>query len=589
MTASHTTSTATTTSSASASMSELRRTLWAFRREFYAVGLFSMVANVLMLTPTLYMLQVYDRVLLSRSELTLLAVSLLALLLLGIMALAEWMRSRVLVRVGMRIDDVLSNRIFQASFDASLGPNEARQGRAFADLTELRQFMTGNGVLAFFDLPWVPIYVAVLFIMHPLLGWLAVGFAVVQAALAWWGHRAALQPTHALQQLQADESRFLQAKLRNAEVVQSMGMLPGLKARWQRRHDDVLAQHQRVHARSHRVSAFSKFVRYCQQSFMLGAGALLVIRGELTLGAMIAASVLAGRALAPIDMLVATWKGFLSARMAFQRLEQLLQRHPPRETALRRVAPQGRLVLRGVVATAAGRAEPILRGIDLQCDPGTITVVMGPSGSGKSTLARVALGIWPQVQGEVLLDDLPLDGWNRAELGPYLGYLPQDIEVFDGTIAQNIARMDEPDALAVVRAAQATGLHATILRFPKGYDTPMGEAGQLLSGGQRQRVALARALYGQPRLIVLDEPNANLDDAGEAALQQALQALKADGRTVLVISHRPGVLAVADRVVLMRDGRIQLQGPRDHVLAQLRAAASTTAAVAHAGVRPAAA
>ncbi|TSE23818.1 MULTISPECIES: type I secretion system permease/ATPase [Tepidimonas] len=559
--------------------SELRRTLWAFRREFYAVGLFSMIANVLMLTPTLYMLQVYDRVLISRSELTLLAVSLLALFLLAIMAVAEWLRSRVLVRVGMRIDDVLSNRVFQASFDASLGPNDARQGRAFADLTELRQFITGNGVLAFFDLPWVPVYIAVLFVMHPLLGWLAIGFALVQTAMAWWGHRSALVPIEALQRMQQEESRFLQAKLRNAEVVQAMGMLPGLKARWQRRHDEVLEQHARTHARSHRATAWSKFVRYCQQSFMLGAGALLVIDGELTAGAMIAASVLGTRALAPIDLLVGTWKGFLSARMAWQRLERLLQRHPPRDTALRRVAPQGLLTLRGVVASAAGRAEPILKGIDLECRPGTVTVVMGPSGSGKSTLARVIVGIWPQVQGEVLLDGLPLDGWNRDELGPHLGYLPQDIEVFDGTIAQNIARMDEPDAEAVVRAARTTGLHAAILRFPKGYDTPMGEAGQLLSGGQRQRVALARALYGEPRLVVLDEPNANLDDAGEAALQQALQALKAERRTVVVISHRPGVLAVADRVVLMRDGRIVAQGPRDQVLAALRPGAAPAAAM----------
>mgnify|MGYP001627046093 CR=1 FL=1 len=566
---------------------ELRRTLWAFRREFYAVGLFSMVANLLMLTPALYMLQVYDRVLISRNEWTLLAVSLLALLLLAIMAVAEWLRSRVLVRVGMRIDDVLSQRVFQASFDASLGPHDARQGRAFADLTELRQFITGNGVLAFFDLPWVPIYIAVLFIMHPLLGWLAIAFAVVQTGMAWWAHRSALAPTEALQRQQLDENRFLQAKLRNAEVVQAMGMLPGLKARWQRRHDDVLQQHARTHARVHRATAWSKFVRYCQQSFMLGAGALLAIDGELSMGGMIAASVLGARALAPIDLLVGTWKGFLSARLAYQRLQRLLLQHPPRDAALRRVAPQGALTLRGVVASAPGRAEPILKGIDLECQPGTVTVIMGPSGSGKSTLARVAVGIWPQVQGEVLLDGLPLDGWHRDELGPHLGYLPQDIEVFDGTIAHNIARMDEPDAEAVVRAARMTGLHTAILRFPKGYDTPMGEAGQLLSGGQRQRVALARALYGQPRLVVLDEPNANLDDAGEAALQQALLALKADGRTVLVISHRPGVLAVADRVVLMRDGRIVAQGPRDQVLAQLRAPSAPAPAMPDAGGLPA--
>ncbi|TSE35341.1 Type I secretion system ATP-binding protein PrsD [Tepidimonas fonticaldi] len=561
-----------------AGRSELRRTLAAFRREFLWVGFFSGVANLLMLAPALYMLQVYDRVLVSRSELTLLAVSILTLFLLALMALAEWLRSRVLVKTGLRIDDRLSNRIFQAAFDASLRPNGARQGRAFADLTELRQFLTGNGIFAFFDVPWAPIYAAVLFLMHPLLGWLAVVFALVQGALAWWGHRRALGPTEALQQRQADEARFVQAKLRNAEVIESMGMLEGLKRRWAQRHADVMAQHAATHAQQHRITALSKFLRYCQQSFMLGAGALLVIDGELTPGAMIAANVLAGRALAPIDLLVGTWRAFLSARQAFLRLQALLAQHPPRDPALRRTAPQGHIRLVGVVARAPGRAEPILRGIDLELVPGTVTVIMGPSGSGKSTLARVIIGIWPDVEGEVLLDERPLADWSRDALGPHIGYLPQDIELFDGTIAQNIARMGAEDSALVIQAAQTTGLHATILRFPKGYDTPMGEAGQLLSGGQRQRVALARALYGSPALVVLDEPNANLDDAGEAALQQALQALKAEGRTVVVISHRPGVLAVADRVVLMRDGRIWAQGPRDDVLRRLQAPHAATPA-----------
>ncbi|TCS97513.1 ATP-binding cassette subfamily C exporter for protease/lipase [Tepidimonas ignava] len=563
--------------SSGSARSELGQTLWAFRREFAVVGWYSLVANVLMLTPTLYMLQVYDRVMVSRSELTLLVVSVLALLLLGFMALAEWLRSRVLVRVGQRIDDALSNRVFQASFDASLRPNEGRQGRAFADLTELRQFLTGNGVFALFDTPWAPIYIAVLMLMHPMLGWLAVAFAGVQLALAWWGQRAARAPAQALHQSQTDENRFLQSKLRNAEVVQAMGMLPGLKQRWQQRHDAVMQQHAAAQATTHRVAAWSKFVRYCQQSLMLGAGALLVIDGELSPGAMIAANVLAARALAPIDMLAGTWKAFLSARLAYDRLRRLLQDHPTRDLALRRVAPRGRVELRGVVARAPGRDQPILHGIDLTLEPGTVTVVMGPSGSGKSTLARVVVGIWPDVQGEVLLDEHPLQSWSRVELGGHLGYLPQDIELFDGTIAQNIARMGQEDPQAVVAAAKITGLHPTILRFPKGYDTPMGEAGQLLSGGQRQRVALARALYGNPALVVLDEPNANLDDAGEAALQHALRALREAGRTVLVVSHRPGVLNVADRVVVMREGRIEASGARDDVMARLAQAAQAAA------------
>lgn len=562
---------------------ELRRTLWIFRREFYGVGLFSGIANLLMLAPTLYMLQVYDRVLVSRNELTLLAVSIITLVLLAVMAIAEWMRSRVLVKAGMRIDDMLSTRVFQASFDASLSPQADRQSRAFSDLTELRQFITGNGVFAFFDLPWAPIYTAVLFLMHPLLGWLAVAFAVVQGGVAWWAHHQAKQPNESLLRLQGDELRFLQSKLRNAETVESMGMFAGLKRRWWNRHAAVMAQHEATHSKHHRAIALSKFIRYCQQSFMLGAGALLVIDGQLTPGAMIAANVLGTRALAPIDMMVSSWKAFLSARSAYRRLEALLEQHPPRDPALQRVPPSGHIALRGVCATAPHRTTPILQDIDLDFQPGSITVVIGPSGSGKSTLARVIVGIWPQVQGDVLLDARPLDGWSRDALGPHIGYLPQDVELFDGTIAQNIARMGDEDAPRIIEAAQITGLHPVILRFPKGYDTPMGEAGQLLSGGQRQRVALARALYGKPAIVVLDEPNANLDDAGEAALQHALAAIRAEGKTVVVISHRPGVLAVADRIVVLQGGRVHDQGPRDDVLRRLQAARPATPAVPAAG------
>jgi ATP-binding cassette, subfamily C, bacterial exporter for protease/lipase len=296
-----------------------------------------------------------------------------------------------------------------------------------------------------------------------------------------------------------------------------------------------------------------------------------VIDGQLSPGAMIASNVLMSRALAPIDMLAGTWRAFVGARAAFERLEELLGLHPERDPALRRVPPVGAVTLRDVVATAPGRAEPILKGIDLDVPEGTVTVVVGPSGSGKSTLARVILGIWPDVGGEVLLDGLPVSGWNRMELGPHIGYLPQDIELFEGSIAENIARFGDVDSEHVIAAATGAGLHQMILRMPKGYDTPIGEAGRVLSGGQRQRIGLARALYGNPALVVLDEPNANLDDAGEAALQKAVMALKSAGKTVFLITHRPGAIAVADRILVLRDGRVQAWGPRDAVLTALRA------------------
>ena len=556
--------------------SELTQALWAFRREFLVVGVFSMVANVLLLSPTLYLLQVYDRVMVSRSELTLLAMSLITLFLFGVMAFAEWMRSRVLVNAGVRLDGVLGTRVFNASFEARLTQADANPSRSFSDLIQIRQFLTGNGILAFFDTPWAPVYLAVLFFLHPLLGYSAIVFAVIQGLLVWLGHRRTVAPAEAASKAASEAGSYLQSKLRNAEVLESMGMVHNLWPRWAQRHSESLNLQGSAQALTHRITAWSKFVRYAQQSLALGLGALLVIDGQLSPGGMIAANVLMSRALAPIDMLVGTWRGFIAARGAFERLEALLTLHPEKDPALSRVAPQGRLVLKGVVATAAGRTSPILKGVDAVIEPGCLTVVLGPSGSGKSTLARCMIGIWPGMAGEALLDGLPVNGWDRDELGPYLGYLPQDIELFDGTIAENIARFGEVDAEKVIAAAKSAGLHEMILRFPKGYDTPIGEAGNMLSGGQRQRIGLARALYGNPVLVVLDEPNANLDDQGEAALVRAVTEMKNRGCAVVLISHRPGIVGSADRLLVLRDGLVQADGPRDSVLAALKAATVNT-------------
>jgi ATP-binding cassette subfamily C exporter for protease/lipase len=567
--------------------SELTRALWVFRREFVVVGVFSMAANVLMLAPTLYMLQVFDRVMSSRSELTLLAMSLITLFLFCVMAFAEWMRSRVLVRAGVRLDGLLGTRVFNASFEANLAPSGVSPARAFGDLIQIRQFLTGNGILAFFDTPWTPVYMAVLFILHPMLGFLSLFFAAVQGALAWFGHRTTVAPAEEASKAGSEATSYLQGKLRNAEVLEPMGMVHNLRPHWAQRHAHAQQLQGRAQALTHRITAWSKFIRYAQQSLALGAGALLVIDGQLSPGGMIAANVLMTRALAPIDMLVGAWRGFISARGAFGRLEALLGAHPERDPALSRVAPQGALTLRDVVAVAPGRAEPILKGVNVAVAPGTVTVVLGPSGSGKTTLARCMVGIWPGVSGEVLLDGLPIEGWDRNELGPYLGYLPQDIELFEGSIAENIARFGEVSPEKVIAAARSAGLHEMILRFPKGYDTPIGEAGNLLSGGQRQRIGLARAVYGDPVLVVLDEPNANLDDVGEAALVRTVQELKAKGRTVFLITHRPGIVAVADRLLILHNGMVQADGPRDEVLAALRAA--QTAPASPGALRPQAA
>jgi ATP-binding cassette subfamily C exporter for protease/lipase len=550
--------------------SELGRALWGFRRELLLVGLLSCLTNLLMLAPTVYMLQIFDRVLASQSELTLLAVSLITLLLFLTLALSEWLRSRLLVRASLRFDRQLSTRVFNGSFQAYLGQSASTAPRPFADLNQIRQFLTGLGIFALFDAPWTPIYIAVIFFLHPWLGVLALGFALVQAALAWFGQRQTVAPSEAVLKATGETMSDLQGKLRNIEVLESMGMVAHLQRRWNRQHAACMDKSAFAQGLVHRVAGWSKFLRYSQQSLALGAGALLVIDGQLSAGAMIAANVLMGRALAPIDQLLGAWRGFASCRAAFQRVEKLLADFPEQAPVLSRAGPTGEISLQGVFAGAAGRAMPILKNISFAVPAGTVVAVLGPSGSGKSTLVKVMVGIWAASHGAVLLDGVPIRGWNRLELGPHLGYLPQDVELFGGSIAENIARLGEVDSRKVIEAACSAGLHETILHFPKGYDTPIGDAGHLLSGGQRQRIGLARALYGDPSLIVLDEPNANLDDAGEAALLRAIRELKAKGKTVFLVTHRQAAVAVADRLMVLGDGELTADGPRDAVFASFR-------------------
>jgi ATP-binding cassette subfamily C exporter for protease/lipase len=552
--------------------SEASRALNALRGEFARACACSLGANLLMLTPTLYMLQVYDRVLVSRSELTLLAVSLIVLVLFGVMALAEALRTRVLIGAGVRLDRLLAARVFDAGFDAALAPTPSAAPRPLADLIQLRQFLTGGGVIAFFDAPWVPIYIGVLWLLHPWLGALALVFASLQFLLVWFGHRRTVAPGEAAAASADAESAFMRQKLQGSEALEAMGMLGPLWARFQVQHRAQLGDRARLQGLTHRVAAFSKFVRYSQQSLVLGMGGLLVIDGQLTGGAMIAANVLMTRALAPIDMLVGSWRALAGARAAFARLRALLDAHPAAAAAPFEVALRGEVSLRGVQAHAAGRAAPILPGIDLDLAAGSVSVVVGPSGSGKSTLARVIAGAWPGVKGELRLDGRDAAEWPRDALGAQTGFLPQEIELFDGTIAENIARFGEVDSARVIAAASGAGLHESILRLPRGYDTPVGDAGMPLSGGQRQRIALARAVYGWPALVVLDEPNANLDAEGDAALATLVRALKAAGKTVLLVTHRPAILAVADRLLVMRDGRIEREGRPDDVVAEVRRA-----------------
>ena len=550
--------------------SSLARALRAFHDEFWTVVLFSLVANLLMLTPTFYMLQVFDRAMLSQSGMTLIAVSLVALFLFLTMAFAEIMRSKLLIRAGLRFDEMLNSRVFNASFASYLNRSERNPSEAFADLLNIRQFLTGNGLFAVLDAPWTPIYILAAGLLHPWLGLLALLFALISGAIAWLSHRVTRASAGSALVSQQKLGSFVQERLRNAEVIESMGMLDALRRQWLQLRHQAWSEQATATALGNRLQSVTKFVRYSQQSLMLAAGAVLVIRGEMSVGGMIAANLLMARALAPVEMLVSNWKAFIAAGVSFRRLESLLDQHPERVGGAVPVQPRGEIRLVQLMAQASGREEPILQGLTTDFPVGKVILIMGPSGSGKSTLARCLLGIWPEVTGEVLFDGVPIGQWDRSELGRHVGYLPQDVELLEGTVAENIARFGEVDAEKVIEAAQQAGVHEMILRLPNGYDTALGVAASQLSAGQRQRVALARALYRNPCLVVLDEPNSNLDDAGEAALGNALRGLRARGQSVFLISHRMLALDAIDWVVILQAGRIRLQGARDEVIGHLQ-------------------
>lgn len=527
------------------------------KRELLVVGLFSFVVNLLMLAPSLYMLQVFDRVMVSQNFLTLVASTIILVFLLSIVAFSEWGRSRLLVRMGVRMDQSISQHLFHSSFQAQLDRPQANPSQAISDLTNVRQFLTGNGVFAFFDLPWLPIYIVVLYLLHPLLGYLGVIFALLMGMIAWLSHRLTTQPMQQAQQAWTAASNDQQGKFHNAESIETLGMFDALKQNWWQHYMQQFYQQAGVDRLGRHMGAVSKFMRHAKQSLALGAGAWLVIHGELTPGAMIAGNVLMTRALQPIDLIMNAWKGFVTARTSRQRLRQLLTDHPVNDVATTTQKLQGEIEIVEFSATADNRETPILQQLSLQIPAGTVMAIVGPSGSGKSTLVRSLLGIWPHYSGKVLLDQTPIQQWEREALGAQLGYLPQDVELMSGTIAQNIARFGEVDSEEVIKAATLAGVHEMVLRFPHGYDMQVGEGGKILSAGQRQRIALARALYRTPSIIILDEPNANLDEVGEAALVQAIQQLKKKNCTVILVTHRKNIIGITDQLLTLKNGQIE--------------------------------
>lgn len=551
---------------------DLQMALEACKSSFLFAGFFSLFINLLLLAPSFYMLEVYDRVVSSRSVTTLIMLTILVTVLMATYGALEWIRSRIMVRISTRLDLLLGERVLGASFKQSLYTGSTgASAQPMGDLTGLRQFLTGSGVFAFFDAPWMPIYIGIMFFFHPWFGVLTVVGALVATALAFANERATAKRLSEANKENSAALSLVGMALRNSEVLSAMGMLPNLTKKWKVRNYKTLALQGRASEMGGAVSNISRTWRILLQSFVLGLGAYLVINNEITPGLMTAASLLIGRALAPIDQMIANWKGFVNARGQYARLNEVLKQIPAEPERMSLPAPMGDLSVEQLVVTPPGGHLPVLKGISFRAPPGASVGVLGASAAGKSTLARALLGIWPAQSGKVRLDGADMFHLDRAAVGPHLGYLPQDIELFEGSIGDNIARFGDVDAAKVVEAAQIAGVHEMILRLPQGYDTVIGAHGGALSGGQRQRVGLARAIYGDPKLVILDEPNSNLDDVGERALGEALIKLKQKGTTLFIITHRVSALAYVDNLLVLSEGQIVMSGARDQVLAQLKA------------------
>ncbi len=551
--------------------SDLEKALNLCKGAFIWAAVFSMVINILQLVPTIYMLQLYDRVVPTGNRSTLIMLTLIMLVLFLTLGALEWVRSQILVRVSSRLETLLNERLFNISYKQALySGGQQASSQALDDLTSLRQFLTGNGFFAFFDLPWIPVYIAVMFIFHPYFGWAAIGVAVILIIVAIIQEKVTAKLLDEANALANVGRGLVNKNLRNAEVIESMGMLQNIQRRWVEGTRQILVLQAKASSRAGLVSGLSKVIRMSSQSLILALGAYLVITNEITGGLMIAGSILLGRALAPIDIMIGSWKGFIGARGQYRRLNELLRVMPSAAKKMTLPDPEGFFQLEGAVVVPPGAKLPALKSITLSIAKGDVIGVLGPSGSGKSTLARALLGIWPTASGMVRLDGAEVFTWNRDELGPYIGYLPQDIELFEGTVSENIARFGETDPEKVVNAAKMADVHNMILRLPQGYDTHIGGSGGNLSGGQRQRIGLARALYGDPVVVILDEPNSNLDDQGEVALGYAIDKLKQKKTTIIVITHRNNVLAHVDKLLILNDGLLTIFGPKDQVIAHLQ-------------------
>ena len=541
----------------------------AARPAFVSAIVFSFFINLLAFVGPLYMLQIYDRVITSRNETTLLFITLIAGFLLVVFAILEKIRSAVLVRAGVLFDSKTRARLFETVLHGTIKHPSVAESSVLRQIDAIREFLTGAGLISFCDVPWIPIFIVGCFILHPWFGFVATagallifGFAVANEMLTSKQLKAAAISSNAA-------SNYASATFRNVEVLLAMGMWRPLRERWMAKQHEVLALQAQASDRAGILVSATKFIRAFLQIAILGTGAYLSIIQESTPGAMIAASIIMGRALAPVELVVAHWKSFLGARSAYDRISDLVRAVPRQAERMKLPDPVGQISVENLAVAPPGGKRPTVHGVTFRLSPGTALGVVGPSAAGKSTLARALVGVWPILMGAIRIDGGELSNWDNEQLGQHIGYLPQDIELFSGTIAENICRFQAVDSNQVVAAARLAGVHDMVQGLPEGYNTQIGDGGQSLSGGQRQRIGLARALYGMPALVVLDEPNASLDAEGEAALLQAIEQLKKNKCTVVLVTHKTKILSVMDKLLVMANGQVRGFGDKDDVFAKL--------------------
>jgi len=547
----------------------LRYMLTLFKRSFLIIAFISFLVNLLMLIPALYMLAIYDIVIPSRSIYTLLMITGLAITLYLFLASFQIIRTKLAQIIGLKLDLEINNLVFLASIHRALKKPSTTSAQYINDVNQIRNFLTSQVFFSILDVPWIPIYIFVLFLFHPIYGIMSIIFATIILIISFINEKVTKASLKKSNELLIKSSTSLNHILQNAEVVEAMGMAKNLYNKWVKIYYEHLKAFKTATDKNNFFTNLIKSLRIMFQSLMLGTGAFLALNHEISMGMIITGTILLGRIMAPIDTLVSGWRNVSLSFLAYQRLKNLLNSFKPQRVSVQLPPPKGKITLRQVTVIPPEGESPVLKGITMNILPGEFVAIIGHSGSGKTSLLKTILGIWEPITGKVEIDDADINQWDREFLGKYIGYLPQDIELFDGTIAENIARFGEIDSEAVIEAAKLAGVHEMILKLPKGYDTPIGPGGIKLSGGQRQRIALARAVYGNPKIIILDEPDSNLDDRGEVALLNMLKTLKTRKATVIITSHRLRLLSLADKIAVLQDGMVKIFGKAEAVLQKL--------------------